>query len=218
MRGFRLFAPLIFVLLWAMSALASPTLTTLPAPDNLKSKFQTGQTYTLHLEYKDPDGFKIKSAKFHDRSKDGEPSFDAESLGGNTENGVPLTWKIAGFAKGDHAGWFEVIDEKGTVTRFPEDKNANYSFVVESITDKWIVMVVGILICLGMLPFLVYLIARATNKQGNPSAAARVGLIIGIFAALALFIYEFMSIYDPLVLVLGGIAAVFLLVVVLVRR
>jgi hypothetical protein len=69
-----------------------------------------------------------------------------------------------------------------------------------------------------MLPFLVYLIARSANKQGNPSSAARIGLIIGIFAALALFIFQFLSWYSPLVLVLGGVAAIFLLVVVITRR
>ena len=96
--------------------------------------------------------------------------------------------------------------------------NENYSFAVESLVDKWIVMGMGLLICLFMLPFLVYLIARSTNKQGNPSSAARIGLIIGIFAALALFISQFISWYSPLVLILGGIAALFLLVVVLTRR
>jgi hypothetical protein len=202
----------------ALPSLAKPELKAQSAPDDLKSIYRTSEKYTLHLEYKDPDGFAIKSAKFHDKSKDGEPSFDAKAISGNTENGLALAWEINGFAKGDHAGYFEVENEKGQKVRYPSSPNEYYSFAVESLVDKWIVMGMGLLICLFMLPFLVYLIARSTNKQGNPSSAARIGLIIGIFAALALFIFQFLSWYSPLVLILGGIAALFLLVVVLTRR
>lgn len=219
MRLTRLVTLLVALLALALPSLAGkPELKALAAPDDLKSLYRTNEKYTLHLEYKDPDGFTVKSAKFHDKSKDGEPSFDAKQLSGNTENGLNLTWEINGFAKGDHAGYFEVENEKGMVTRYPSGANEYYSFAVESLVDKWVVMGIGLLICLFMLPFLVYLIARSTNKQGNPSSAARIGLIIGIFAALALFIFQFLSWYSPLVLVLGGIAALFLLVVVLTRR
>lgn len=219
MRLTRLVYLLIALFTLALPSLAEqPELKALPAPDDLKSLYRTNEKYTLHLEYKDAGGYAIKSAKFHDKSKDGEPSFDAKIPGGKPETGVKLTWEVNGFAKGDHAGYFEVENDQGTVTRFPQSDKEYYSFAVESLIDKWVVMGIGLLICLFMLPFLVYLIARSTNKQGNPSSAARIGLIIGIFAALALFIYQFLSWYSPLILVLGGIAALFLLVVVLTRR
>lgn len=218
MRLTRLVLLIVAALTLALSALAKPDLKAKSAPDDLKSIYRTNEKYTLHLEYKDTEGHAIKSAKFHDKSKDGEPSFDAKDISGATESGVDLAWEINGFAKGDHAGYFEVENEKGVKTRYPTNPNEYYSFAVESLVDKWIVMGLGLLICLFMLPFLVYLIARSTNKQGNPSSAARIGLIIGIFAALALFIYQFLSWYSPLVLVLGAIAALFLLVVVLTRR
>jgi hypothetical protein len=220
MRLSRLVCLLFATLALALPSLAKPELKALAAPDDLKSLYRAGENYTLHLEYKDPDGYEIKSAKFHDKSKDGEPSFDAKDdyKNAKVETGVTLSWEVNGFAKGDHAGYFEIENEKGIKTRYPGKDGTYYSFAVESLVDKWIVMGVGLLICLFMLPFLVYLIARSANKQGNPSSAARIGLIIGIFAALALFIFQFLSWYSPLVLVLGGVAAIFLLVVVITRR
>ena len=215
MRLTRLVCLLFATLTLALSSLAKPDI---KPTEDLKSLYRTNEKYTLHLEYKDPDGYAIKSAKFHDRSKDGEPDFDAKSVSGSTENGIELVWEVTNFAKGDHSSYFEVENEKGIKTRYPSNEKEHYSFVVESLIDKWVVMGVGLLICIFMLPFLVYLVARSTNKQGNPSSAARIGLIIGIFAALALFIFQFVSWYSPLVLILGGIAAIFLLVVVITRR
>ncbi len=215
MRLTRLFCLLIAALALALPSLAKPEL---KPTEDLKSFYRAGEKYTLHMEYKDPDGYALKSATFHDRSGDGEPNFPAKELSGNTESGLKLTWEINSFAKGDHKSFFEVENEKGLKTRYPSNESDSYVFVVESLVDKWIVMGVGLLICIFMLPFLVYLIARSTNKQGNPSSAARIGLILGIFAALALFIFQFVSWYSPLVLVLGGIAALFVLVVVLTRR
>ncbi len=215
MRLTRLVCLLFAALALALPSLAKPEI---KPTEELKSLYQTNVKYTLHLEYKDPDGYAIKSAKFHDRSKDGEPAFDAQKISGSTEAGIELVWEVTSFAKGDHTSYFEVENEKGVKTRYPSNEKENYAFVVESLVDKWIVMGVGLLICLFMLPFLVYLIARSANKQGNPSSAARIGLIIGIFAALALFIFQFLSWYSPLVLVLGGVAAIFLLVVVITRR
>ena len=214
----RLVALFVALISLALPSLAKPELKPLSPPDELKNLFRAGEKYTLHLEYKDSDGYAIKSAKFHDKSRDGEPSFDAKELGGKTEEGVKLTWEISEFSKGDHNAYFEIENEKGTKVRYPADPNAYHSFAVESLTDKWIVFIVGVVICIAMLPFLVYLIARSVNKQGNPSSAARGALILGIFAALALFIWQFLSWYNPLVLVLGAVAALFFLVIVLARR
>ena len=218
MKVMRFVALIIATVALALPTLAKPELKAKSAPDDLKSLYRASEKYTLHLEYKDPDGYAIKSAKFMDKSKDGEVPFDAKELGGKTEDGVELSWEVNGFAKGGHSGFFEVENEKGVKTRYPSDSSKYYSFAVESLTDKWIVFVVGVVICIAMLPFLVYLIARSVNKQGNPSSAARGALILGIFAALALFIWQFMEWYSPLVLVLGGIAALFGLVIVLTRR
>ena len=207
-------------LLWALVVLAMPSLAKpqLKPVEALKSTYKTDEKYVLTLEYTDPDGYTVKTATFHDGAGGALAPFPAKSVSGDTEGGLRLNWEMNGFAKGDHRSYFEVENEKGVKTRYPSNDKEFYVFVVESLIDKWIIMIIGIVISLLMLPFLVYIIARSTNKQGNPSSAARIGLIIGIFAALALFIFLFVSWYNPLVLVLGGIAAVFLLVMVLTRR
>ncbi len=215
MRLTRLAYLLVALIALALPSLAKPDI---KPTEELKSTYQAGQKYVLSLEYRDPDGYSVESAIFHDSASGAITPYPAKSVSGNTENGLQLVWEMNGFAKGDHKSYFEVKNEKGTIVRYPSSDKENYVFVVESLMDKWIIMILGILICTLMLPFLVYIIARSANKQGNPSSAARIGLIIGIFAALALFIFLFVSWYSPLVLILGGIAAIFLLVVVITRR
>jgi len=106
----------------------------------------------------------------------------------------------------------------GEKVRYPAEEGQRYAFKVVSVTDQWIVFGVGTLISLIGLPYLFYMVARSTNKRGNPTSAARIGLLIGIFASLALFIYQFISLYDPLMLALGGVAFLALLIVVLTRK
>lgn len=215
MRVVALFLALVSL---TLPSLAKPELTPLSPPSELKTLYRAGEKYTVRLSYRDPDGYKLKSAKFIDTSQTNNPGFDAKDISGKTEDGIELAWENIEFVKGDHSAHFEVENEKGIKVRYPSDTNANYNFAVESLVDKWIVFIVGVVICIAMLPYLVYLIARSVNKQGNPSSAARGALILGIIAALALFIWQFLSWYNPLVLVLGGIAALFFLVIVLVRR
>jgi len=195
---------------------ASPTLTEVQG-DELKNTFQTGKTVTLRLTYKDEDGDRIRTAKFIDES--GGTSYDYKTTeGGTAETGQNVVWEIRGFEAGGHKGYFQVTNSVGETARFPEDPEKRYAFTVASIATKWAITIGGILVCLVFLPFLVYIGARSANRQGNPSSAARIGLLIGIFASLALFIYEFIGVYDPLILALGGVAALAVLIVVLARR
>ncbi len=217
-RRFALAAAAALFALCAPAARAEkPTLTELPEPESrLKSNYEVGKAYTLKLLYTDKDGDRIKSAKFIEDAPT-SVSYDSKSTEGNPESGQTIVWQINGFEKGGHRGHFLIETAEGTFRYPPEDKG-DYTFSVTSVGDKWILMAVGLFICLGALPFLVYQIARSVNKRGNPSSAARVGLILGIFAALALFIYLFVGIYDPLILALGGVAAVAVLIMVLTRR
>jgi hypothetical protein len=79
-------------------------------------------------------------------------------------------------------------------------------------------MGVGLLVGLLFVPFLVYVLARSLNRRGDPSGAARIGLLLGILACAALFVYLFASFYGPLTYAIGVVAALALLVVVLTRR
>lgn len=211
----------LLALVLALLALAAPTRAERPSlaetSEPLKNAFQAGGSYTLRLTYTDKDGDRIDKAQFIDESSSGRATYDHKSSEGDPESGQTVIWQINGFEKGGHHGYFLVTNKVGETVRFPEE-GKEYAFKVENVADKWIVMGVGLLICFLAVPFLAYLIFRSVNKQGNPSSAARGGLMLGIVAALALFIYEFIGVYDPLVLALGALAGIALFIIVLTRR
>ena len=198
---------------------AAPTLTEITGQE-LPKTFQAGKNYTLSLNYKDPNGDPVKktNAKFIDESNDiGIVSTDAASISGDTSTGAIITWDVRNLAQGAHKGHFEVKGLTGTA-RFPQEPTEFYTFGVEALGTKLGLMGVGLVVGLVGVPLLVYLLARAMNKRGNPSSAARLGLLIGILACCVLFIYLFANVYGPLVyaiLILGGLAA---LVLLLTRR
>ncbi|MES2459400.1 MAG: hypothetical protein V4671_02365 [Armatimonadota bacterium] len=212
-----LFAALLLLVIGGTANAVPPTLTQAPG-DELKNIYKAGDTVIFRLTYKDPDGDRIRTAKFIDES--GSAPLETYTVdGGTPENGQNIKWEArGGFDKGGHKGYFLVTNNVGETVRYPENPEQRYTFTVASVADKWIVTIIGILVGLLFVPFLVYLIARSANKRGNPSSAARIGLLIGIFAALAIYIYEFMGVYDPLFLAIGGVAALALFIIVLTRR
>ncbi len=212
-----LLAALLLLAVGGAAFAVPPTLTEVPG-DELKNSYRTGQNVTFRLSYKDPDGDRIRKAQFIDES--GGALLDYKTVeGGTAETGQTIVWDVrGGFENGGHKGYFLVTNGAGEEVRFPEDLERRYTFTVASVAQKWIITGVSIVLSLIFVPFLVYLIARSTNKRGNPSSAARIGLLIGIFAALGVFIYEFVGIYDPLILALGGLTALALFIVVLTRR
>ncbi|MBC8103937.1 MAG: US12 family protein [Cytophagales bacterium] len=216
-RFFFCFLAALLLLGGSAAVAVPPTLTEVPG-DELKNTYKAGNNVTFRLSYKDPDGDRIKKAQFIDES--GGASQDYKTLeGGTADTGQTIVWEVrGGFDKGGHKGYFLVTNSVGEEVRFPEDPDRRYTFTVASVADKWIVTGIGVLVGLLFIPFLIYLIARSANKRGNPSSAARIGLLIGIFAALAIFIYEFIGVYDPLILAMGGVAALALFIIVLTRR
>lgn len=203
----------------ALSALAAPpALSEIPGAE-LQEIYQAGKTYTLRLQYTDPDGDRPRKAQFIDESPAGTVSKDLTRLDGNNfRGGVPLVWEVRGFEPGAHRAYFLVTDAEGQTTRFPPSPDQFYTFKVESLGTKWGIMAAGLVVGLLFVPFLVYVLARSLNRRGDPSRAARVGLLFGILACCALFIYLFASFYGPLAYAIGGIAALALLVIVLTRR
>ncbi len=215
----RLFATLLAVLAMVLPVFAqAPTLKELSQPDfKLQSDYEPGKPYSLRLEYTDKDGDRIKSAQFINETPT-RVSFDFKSMEGTVENGATLIWAINGFEKGAHSGYFEVKTATGKTTRYPEDATKMYTFSVSSTSDKWLKAGIGIAICLFAIPFLFYLVARSLNKQGNPSSAARLGIILGILGATAVFLVTFFGTYDWMVLGLGGLAALAIIIIVMTRR
>lgn len=213
-----------YTVLMLLVAGTAPTLAAPPSlseyPDApLPNVFQTSKTYTLRLRYADQEGDRPIKAQFIDESAAGSNALDRKSIDGTDyRNGVPIVWEIRGFEQGAHRGYFLVTSTDGQSARYPPAPDQFYTFVVESLVTKWIIMGVGLLVGLLFVPFLVYVLARSLNRRGDPSRAARVGLLIGILACCALFLYLFLTFYSPLVLAIGVVAGLALLIVVVTRR
>lgn len=192
------------------------TLRELPGADALPKSFQTGKSKTIRLLYTDPkgDSIKAKDAQFIDQSPSGQTVTEATRISGNPATGATIEWVLNDLEQGAHSAHFEIKTLDDTVVRYPEDQQSRYQFVVESPLTKWIIMGVGGLISWLALPLIVYLLARNLNPRGDPSRAAKMGLLIGILASCALFIYLFLSLYGPLVfaiLIVGFLGAIVLL-------
>ena len=201
------------VLLSPVVRAAPPKLTQIVG-NELPKVFQAGQKYTIKLQYTDPAGDEVSKSKalFIDEAPSGRVSTPATEVAGDTKSGAYITWEINGFEQGGHRAHFEV-DGLTAKTRFPETAAEDYTFVVEALATKLITMAVGTLISIVGIPLISYLLFRALNPRGDPSRAARIGLLIGILAACSLFIYLFLNVYGPLVyaiLVIGLIAALVL--------
>lgn len=197
---------------------APPSLNQL-AGNELPGVFRAERPYTLSLVFTDADGDRPKRARFIDRSDAaGNVTVDGRIGAGDPRSGVTIEWPVRGFAQGGHRSYFEVTGTDGRTARYPAEPSEFYSFAAESLVTKFIILGVGLLVGLLFVPFLFYVLFRAMNRRGDPSRAARVGLLLGILACTALFIYLFASFYGLLVYVLGGLVALALLVVVLTRR
>lgn len=197
---------------------AGSTLAQAPG-DELKTTYQAGQKYTLRLFYTDPSGDEIQKSKalFIDEAPSGRVSIPATNIvGDDTTKGVVIEWAINGFEQGGHRASFEVNSLTGKV-RYPSGTEP-YAFVVEAIGSKIITMLIGAGVGLLAVPFLVYILTRTMNRRGDPSYAARVGLLFGILACCALFIYLFLSIFGPLVYAILAVGAVAGLVLLINRR
>ncbi|MEI6430719.1 MAG: hypothetical protein WCP07_00930 [bacterium] len=196
------------------SEAAPPKLTQITG-NELPKVFQAGQKYTLKLQYIDPAGDEISKSKaiFVDEGPSGRVSTAASDVAGDTKNGAYITWEINGLEQGSHRAHFEV-EGLTAKTRFPETAAEDYQFVVESLSTKILTLAIGSLISIIAIPMIAYLLFRALNPRGDPSRAARIGLLIGILTACVLFIYLFLNVYGPLVyaiLIIGVIAFLVLL-------
>jgi hypothetical protein len=66
---------------------------------------------------------------------------------------------------------------------------------------------------------MIYTAVRSMNRRGSPSSAAKVGLLVGALGALAMFVWQFLGVYDnPLIWILAGVVFIVIIVGVLARR
>ena len=214
-----LWFPLLLTLLTVFScrlAFAAPTLEEL-RDDPLPKTIQGGQIAELQLRYTDKSGDPIKAsdALFIDNSASSAQPIKtaATEIIGDPATGATVIWRVKGLEQGKHTARFEIKALTANAT-YPNNGATPYEFVVEALGTKYAILGVGMLIGLVAVPFITYFLFRMMNPRGDPSRVARVGLLFGILAICALFIYLFLSVYGPLVyaiLVLGFLGAIVLL-------
>ena len=184
------------------------------AGSELRNAYKDKEPYTLRLLYTDPAGDTVGKSKavFVDEGPSGTNRITANAITGSTTTGAVVEWHVNGFEPGAHKGYFEVNGVNGVI-RYPTEPTEFYSFVVENLTTKWIILGVGSLICLMAVPAVVFFLSRTINPRGDGPGAARIGFLIGVLSLCGLFIYLFLSVYGPLVfaILLLGILALPLL-------
>lgn len=192
---------------------------TLEPVETLPKTLPANGKQTFVLRFRDADGDRPTKSVFVDTAPSGTTETPATITGeGNTADGITLQWDLRNFEQGAHRAYFEVRASDGNVVRYPAAEEGTYQFVAESIVTKWLIMAGGAFVGLAFLPYLVYMLARSANRGGDPSKAARGGLLLGILACGALFIYLFASFYGALAIGIGVIAALAGMVLVLTRR
>jgi hypothetical protein len=184
----------------------------------IASTAEIGKELQFNLRYTDKDGDKLTKLTMVDVHDNQRVPYSEYKPEGQPEQGMTVTFKLATGLGGDgaHSIHFEGENEAGEKVRYPEDTTQFKTVNVVDNLKKWLVVGGVSLFCIVALPYIVYLIARSVNKQGNPSSAARMSLLVGILVALAVLISQFLG--NILVIGVGVVAALVLLVLVLTRR
>lgn len=141
---------------------------------------------------------------------------------GDPATGVSVTWPYTATESGEYRYHFE--GQAGDIggVRYPASPANDYQFVVANPLTKYIVLGLGLLICLLLLPFVSYTATRGLNQRGDPAAAARIALLIGVVAyvglALCVLLLDSADYVKWLSFALGGVLILAVLVGLFSRR
>ena len=216
----RLAAFVALLTLAAAPVQAAPPTLTPDAPDNYAGEVQPGETRTFDVTYQQAEGDPPKSLKLVLETPGGEVTVPAQIPAGDPTKGIPVTWSYTPQNSGTYRLHFEATSATGESVRLPADPNNDYNFVSINPLTKYIVLAVGLVIALLFLPFVVYVTARTLNKHGDPAAAARIALLLGIlsFCGLAWYLFLRSPEYEAIGIAIEVIAAGAFLVVLFSRR
>ena len=178
------------------------------ATESVPHSMRTGEKYIFRIEYSDPDGDRPESPTLVTEGPEGVRRWPAEPTGaGTTDYKKPtqIEFRAGPFSSGDHNAHFEVASVAGKA-RYPAT-GSGLLFSVEDVLLKWIELIIGLAVALLLLPLMTFVLVRAVNPRSDPSRAARFGLLVGIVASYALFVYLFSALYPlPWIIVLGVLA------------
>ena len=201
----------------SLSAFAAPP--ALSPASELPTSVVPGHSYVFHLNYKQIEGDPPAVMQMVVDTPYGQAVQKAQKPAGDPAAGEDISWDFSPQQSGQYQYHFDVTSATGGVARYPAS-SGELTFESPSPYVKYIVLAVGLVIALFFLPFVVYMIARAANKRSDPSAAARIALLIGILAFCGLAWYLFLQNEETRMIGIGieAIAIGAFLVVILNRR
>ena len=212
------FAALAACVLCVSTAFAQATLKPIES-DPLPATVKQGQKTSFRLTFRKTTGGRIKSAVMSVSTPDGQDAkVNGTIVGDDTANGVDIKWDAKFDAPGTYTPRFIVTDGEGDTTTYPAPEQEPYRFTVDNLMINVGIFAGTLLVGLVFLPWLVYTLSRSMNQRGDPSGAARSGLLIGILACGAVFCWRFYSFLGPLAIAIGVIGALAGLVLVLTNK
>ena len=215
LTNLRLLLVVVLAALIPVGALAAgPTLT---ASSPFPSEIETGVPAVFHVKYTSLSGDPATDIRMM-ISVSGQPDkpvLPTSPQGTDPAQGIDYTFTYTPPDVGDYKYHFVAKSAADQSTQWPSPDG---EFSVYSILRNYVTLAIGVALSLLALPFLVYIIARSVNKQGNPATAARFGLIIGVLFSYAWFAWLFHSIYTPMTLALAAVGAVAMLIAIFTRR
>lgn len=183
------------------------------------TEVQPGHVCSFTLRYIQHEGDAPTTLKMVVETPSGPATAQPPTTEGNDPaTGVTVTWTFTPVNIGSYRYHFEAVSSTGGTARYPESASQEMELTSYSLGLKYLILAIGLLIAMAFVPFVVYTGTRAVNKRGNPAAAARVGLLIGVLASYGLFLYLFNTIYSPLAMVLAGVGALAVLIALFTRR
>ncbi len=187
--------------------------------DSVPRSARTGEKYTFHIQYKDSTGDRPEEATLVTEGPDGVRRWPAEGIGARTvnyRNPTVLDFLAGPFPSGEYRAHFEVASVADKA-RYPAT-GSGLLFTVEDVLLKWIELVIGLAVALLFLPLITFVLVRSVNPSSDPSRAARFGLLVGIVASYALFVFLFSALYALPWIIVVGILALGLLFALAPRR
>ena len=217
----RRFAVLFALFAFAsVAAHASPP--TLEVSDSETHQFyeeaHPGDSRDFDVTYKQAEGDPPKSLKLVLDTPGGQVAVPAQIPAGDPTKGIPVTWSYPVKNSGTYRFHFEATSTTGTSVRLPAKPEDDYNFASVNPLTKILIFAAGLIVAFLILPFVVYMAARGLNKHGDPAAAARIGLFLGVLASLGLYLYLFAADYGALGIAIACVAALAILIVLFSRR
>jgi hypothetical protein len=207
----------LLILAGAAAQALPPTLTPID-PGSFTQEAHPGESRAFSVTYTQSQGDPPKALDMVIETPGGQVTEHAAIPPGDPTQGIPVTWTYTPENSGTYRFHFEAVSATGESVRLPTTPADDYEFASVNPLVKIGIFVAGLAIAFLILPFVIYVAARSVNRRGDPAAAARIGLFIGVLASLGLYLYLFASDYGALGIVLACVAALGILILLFSRR